>query len=136
MAPECVDSLGHGKSADVFSLGLVMDEMLGYIFYPRRLSAVESRLEDYRSDKRESAQYEPLPMTREEEDFLENILNSQGDISPEGAQLLFSVMTAKDPEKRPTAESVWKFFKGRRFNFSIGAPGGDGRPSTCGKCCE
>lgn len=136
MAPESVRSSGHGKPADVFSLGLAMGEMLDYIFYPRSLSSVERRLEEYYDDKRDTAQYEPRPMSREEEAFSRNMSRAAGLISEKDMRLLFSVMTAKDPKQRPSAEEVWRFFRGRHFDVLLGDPRGDGYPPTCGKCCE
>ncbi|KAH7312113.1 kinase-like domain-containing protein [Rhexocercosporidium sp. MPI-PUGE-AT-0058] len=140
MAPECVDSLGHGKSADIFSLGLVIGEILDYIFwssYPQsRVSSVERRLEEYNLDKQDSAQYEPLPMTKDEEDFSNILSNAEGFISEKDARLLCSIMTAKVPLKRPSADQVLKFFRARHFDLLLGSPSGDGYPPTCGKCCE
>ena len=140
MAPESVKSSGHGKPADVFSLGLVMGEILDYILwgsYPKsRISAVERRLEEYYDNKRDSAQYEPRSMSREEEAFSRNMSRTDGLISEKDMRLLFSVMTAKDPKKRPSAEEAWKFWRGRYFDILLGDPRGDGYPPTCGKCCE
>ncbi|KAK0105866.1 hypothetical protein ONS95_004379 [Cadophora gregata] len=140
MAPECLTSNGHGKSADVFSLGLVGGEILDYIFwsaYPKsRISEVERRLEEYNADLRKTAQYKPQPMTKEEEDFSKNMSRVGEIISEKHARLLFSIMTAKNPRKRPTADQVWRFLRGRRFDVLLGHPDGDGYPPTCGKCCE
>ncbi|KAK0105229.1 hypothetical protein ONS96_004629 [Cadophora gregata f. sp. sojae] len=140
MAPECLTSNGHGKSADVFSLGLVMGEILDYIFFTSRpklrMSAVELRLQEYNADERKTSQYKPQKMTKEEEAFGKNMPRASGLISEEDARLLFSIMSAKDPRKRPTAHQVWSFFRGRRFDAFVGHPDGDGYPPTCGKCCE
>jgi serine/threonine protein kinase len=130
--PEAINGDEHGRSADIFSLGLVMSEMLEYIFYPWGPSSVERRLREKEDGKRESSSFNPAPMTRDEEDFLQYMPRAEREIPQEDMQLLFKVMTARDPRKRPTAKDVWAFLKGRHLDLAFGD---GGVCSTYGKCC-
>jgi serine/threonine protein kinase len=133
--PEVINGEWHGRSVDVFSLGVVFGEMIEYIFDPWQLSSVEKRVKERKEGKRRPEWYEPEEMTFKEELFLEQWMEGK----PEGGlieqwemQLLLKVMTAKERGKRPTAKEVWKFLRGREFDVTVG---NGGVPATCGECC-
>ncbi len=134
MPPEVLNGQAHGRSADVFSLGLVFGEMVDYILYPGGPSAVERRLQISKEDERKPSWYQPRPMTEDDEDFLEYMPRTKGEmIEEEEIRMLFKVMTAREPERRPSARDVWNFLRDRFLDVKVGELGFS--PETCGKCC-
>jgi serine/threonine protein kinase len=131
LPPEAINE-SCGRSGDVFSLGMVMSEMLESINIPWGPSSVNRRMQEYKAGKRRRYNFEPEPMTPEQEDFLMYMPQAGNMISQEDMECLFLVMMAAEPTKRPLAEDVWNFLRGRHFHHSVA---GGAFPATCGRCC-
>lgn len=135
--PEALQSEDHGRSGDVFSLGLVMTEMVDNMFRPNWPSSVERRLAGVKAGRIEHAYFIPKPMTTAEDEFLQNLPSAgkrisidDEDLSRSLLDLLFAVMMAEDATKRPPAHDVWAYLKLRTVGV---VPGGF---PACGQCCE
>lgn len=132
--PEALEFAEHGRSGDVFSLGLVMGEMVHYMNTPLALTSAECRLEEIRDGTREYSGYIPGPITSEEKDFLHDLSSAartaslDSYISLEELNLLFAVMTAEDPLMRPSACDVWAYLKNGEHD--------EPALPTCGECCQ
>ncbi|KAF8859912.1 kinase-like protein [Acephala macrosclerotiorum] len=133
MPPEARNGKSHGRSADVFSLGLVFGEMVDYIYVTKKPSAVEQRRQIAEDNPRRPSWFEPQRMTPLEAQFLEYMPIAENPITRDEVRLLFSVMTALSPKKRPTARQVWEFFRDKEFDFMVGL---QGSCRTCGRCCR
>jgi hypothetical protein len=140
-APEARDGLPVRSSSDVFSLGLVMGEIFDYAAYlggdscsPMRLIRDQEREGDFRG----RPEYNPSEITAEEESFLERIDDGKRHRSEGDMQLLFAVMTAKEPDLRPRADVIAEYLKRglyQQLQEGFKHARGSSAP-TCGKCCQ
>lgn len=121
-APEIIEELPRGKSQDVFSLGLVFQDMYW------ALHGVTAGTARDASGNHRQEPYEGSSLTTHEREFKYNLMKMAFDWSPklkekEAFNTLIRVMTARERNDRPTARDV---------RYTLMRPSYFGR--ACGDC--
>jgi serine/threonine protein kinase len=124
-APEVVALLPRGTSQDIFSLGLLFQDM-----YWAMHNQYDGRAMDLEGNQREGPNFDGQKLTDEERTFSRDLplLAFQWGHEVRDQKFfarLMRLMTAEIPEDRPTATTIWK---------SLQVPSYYG--TMCGRCCH
>jgi len=147
-APEVLAGEKQGRASDVYSLGLVFEEMLDSVdedvfTLDRRLGrpipapdGERIRQLNYINYGPEASRLVPNP-----EDTVTNMCTDSKQISRQDMRLVFGAMIAKKPETRPTARMLSDHFKEGEFDWVYQWGKGDLQEGdlflkTCGQCCK
>lgn len=124
-APEVIAMLPRGTSQDMFSLGLVVQDV-----YWAMHGHIDGQAADLDGNKRDESSFGDQHLTAKEKIFCRNLplLAFQWDLEIRDCAFLTRLrrlMTAKRSEDRPTATTIWQ---------SLQVPSIYG--ITCGRCCH
>jgi serine/threonine protein kinase len=123
-APEVITETKRGSSQDIFSLGLVFQDM-----YWSLQGRTEARPSDENGNLRQSP-FRGIELSLAELDFCRKLgkyVFDEDKLLQERATLMtiFRGMLSRNPEDRPRADDLWYFF--RRSSTCFG--------KSCGDCC-